>query len=78
MLMFHQKLLSSQRQCQQENVILQSGQQSNSINNFPFYLTDFYRFFINSYEKYLENFPSWKIVNNLTFVNNTNNFFSDL
>ena len=36
MLMFHQKLLFFQRQCRQENVFLQSGQQFNSINNFPF------------------------------------------
>ena len=73
--MFYQKLLSSQRQYKQENVFLQSGQQSNLINNFLFYLADFHPFFINSFEKYLESFPSWMIINNLTFVHNTNKFF---
>lgn len=75
MLMFYQNLLSSQRQYQQENVFLEICQQSNLINNFPFHLKDFHPFFINSFEKYLENFSSWKIVNSLTFTHNTNNFF---
>ena len=75
MLMFYQKLLSSQRQCQQENVFLQSGQQSNLIDNFPFYLTDFPPFFINLFENCVEIFPSWKIVNSLTLIHNANNFF---
>ena len=38
-------------------------------------MKDFHPFFINSFEKYLENFPSWKIVNSLTFTHNTNSFF---
>ena len=75
MLMFYQKFLSSQRQCQQESVFLQSVQQSNSINNLPLYLIYFHSFFINSFGKYLESFPSWKIVNSLTLTHNTNNFF---
>lgn len=75
MLMFHQKLLFFQRQCQQENVFLQSGQQFNSINKLPFYLKGFYPFFIDSFENCLEIFPSRKIVNDLTFVHNTNKNF---
>lgn len=75
MLMFHQKILFFQRQYQQENVFLQYGQQFNSINSFPFHLKDFHPFFINSFEKYLEIFISKEMVNNLTFVHNTNNFF---
>jgi len=54
--MFHQKLLFFQKQCQQENVFLQFGQQSNLINNFPFYLKDFHPFFINPFEKMFGNF----------------------
>jgi len=73
MFIAYQKLLSSQRQCQQENVFLQSGQQFNSINKLPFYLKGFHPFFINSFENCLEIFPSRKIVNDLTFVHNTNN-----
>ena len=78
MLMFYQKLISSQRQCQQENVFLQSSQQSNPVNNFPFYLTDFHSFFISLFENCLESFPSWKLVNSVTLTHNTNNFFSGL
>ena len=75
MLMFYQKLLSSQRQCQQENAFLQSGQQSNPIDNFPSYLTDFHPLFINSFENCLESFPSWKIVNSLTLTRNAKKIF---
>ena len=44
-------------------------------NNFTFYLKDFHPFFIDSFENCLEIFPSRKIVNDLTFVHNTNKFF---
>lgn len=75
MLMFHQKLLSFQRQCQQENVFLQSDQQFNSINKLRFYLKGFHPFFIDSFENCLGIFFSRKIVNDLTFVHNANKFF---
>ena len=75
MFISYQKPLFPQRQSQLEDIFLQSGQHSNSINNFQLYLTDFHSFFIDSFENYLESFPSRKIVNNLTFVHNTNNFF---
>ena len=73
--MFHQKLLSLQRQCKQKNVFLQSGQQFNSINKLPFYLKGFHPYFIDLFENCLEIFPSRRIVNDLTFVHNTNKFF---
>ena len=38
-------------------------------------MIDFHPFFINSFENCLESFPSWKVVNSLTFTHNTNNFF---
>lgn len=38
-------------------------------------MTDFHSFFIDSLKNYLEVFPSRKIVNDLTFVHNTNNSF---
>lgn len=75
MLIFYQKLLFFQRQYQQENVFLQYGQQFNSINKLSFYLKKFHPFFIDSFENCLEIFPSRKIVNDLTFVHNTNNSF---
>lgn len=75
MFIAYQKLLSSQRQYQRKNVFLQSSQQFNLINNFPFYLRDFRPFFISLFENYLEIFPSRKIGNDLTFVHNTNNSF---
>ena len=78
MFISYQNLLSSQRRYQQENVFLEICQQSNLINNFPIHLKDFHPFFINSFEKYLENFLSKEIVNSLTFVHNTNNFFQAL
>jgi len=75
MFISYQKLLFPQRQSQLEDIFLQSGQHSNSINNFQLYLIDFHSFFINSFEKYLETFSSRKIVNDLTFIHNTNNSF---
>ena len=38
-------------------------------------MTKFHPFFIDSFENCLEIFPSRKIVNDLTFVHNTNKFF---
>jgi len=75
MFISYQLRLSSQRKCQQESAFLQPEQQSNPINNFPFYLTNFHLFFIGLFGNYLESFSSRKIVDSLTFANNTNNFF---
>ena len=38
-------------------------------------MKDFHPFFIDSFENCLEIFPSRKIINDLTFVHNTNKFF---
>ena len=54
----YQLLLTSQEQCQQESIFSLYDQQSNSINNLLLDLSDFHPFFIDPFERNLENFPS--------------------
>ena len=54
------------------SVFSQYDQQFNSINNLLLDLSDSHPFFIDHFERHLENFPSRKIVNNLALNHNTN------
>ena len=68
----YQSLLCSKKQYQQASVFSQYDQQSNSINNLLLDLSDSHPFFIDHFERLLENFLSRKIVNNLPLNHNTN------